>query len=396
MKKLFLPIITSILATYLVACGGGGSTTTKGDINTDENSVHIEKVLKSDAYIKLYVEFDIFALSHDGTKAYGISDHTFFVTDITSIYPWMKSAEEEIYHYKDISKLEIDLPSDTSGDLSKPNQSLSAIVISPDGQRAYLTTYDSRHNGGMGTLVSVDISDPKQPKVIDKDSINLYFDGITIFPNGKYLLAMTSKDGSLSTDLTVIDIQNLTNPNVAGSIQKSSASDDVINAISISDDSKRAYIATDNTIEIINLEDPTLPRRIHSIKGDALAIAATKNRKRVYANSEKKLNLYDVEKDKMRLIDTYEIPGDGNYDEIENLILSDDENSLYVTCSDMNETPNNSLLIFDTSEKDALNFKKKVPAPANSVLTYDHHNYIAPDGKKFYALAVWLYIINLQ
>jgi WD40 repeat protein len=175
---------------------------------------------------------------------------------------------------------------------------------------------------------------------------------------------------------------------------------DSINAVFISSDSKRAYMATDNTIEVINLEEPTVPRRIKSISTgymDALAIIVTKDRKRMYVNSEKNLKIYDIEDDNMSFIHSHEIAGDGHYDEIENLTLSDDDNTLYATCSDEGVEPNNSLVVFDISDKDKLNLKKKIAAPRDIALTYDAHNQsLSTDGKKFYTLTTWFYVMNLD
>lgn len=406
MQRLFLPIITFIVATYLVGCGGGtGTVANSGDNVPNNNSIEIDKALKNKISIKLHVDFDFFQLSQDGTKIYGISrnDENFLVVDIRKIYHWHTTEDgETIYEFREISRLKIDLPSasDTTEDESKPNQTLSAIQISPDGKTAYLIAVDPRSGGGIGTLIIVDISNPKNPKVVNKDTINRYFDGIKVSPNGKYLFAMTSTDNSLATDLTIIDIQDTTKPKVLGEIRKGEYSMDAINALSLSNDGKRAYLATDNSIEVINLEDPTLPIRIYREEREyisTLGIVVTKNRKRMYVNEEKELQVFDIEDDKMAFITSYQINGDGHYDEIENLTLSDDENTLYATCSDEETEPNNSLVVFDISDKDKLVFKKKILAPSDSALTYDVSNQaLAPDGKKFYTLETWMYIINLE
>lgn len=396
MQRLFLPIITFIVATYLVGCGGGNVP--------NNNSIKIDKALKNKISIKLHVDFDFFQLSQDGTKIYGISrnDENFLVVDIRKIYHWHTTEDgETIYEFREISRLKIDLPSasDTTEDESKPNQTLSAIQISPDGKTAYLIAVDYRSGGGIGTLIIVDISNPKNPKVVNKDTINRYFDGIKVSPNGKYLFAMTSTD-ILATDLTIIDIQDTTKPKVLGEIRKGEYSMDSINALSLSNDGKRAYLATDNSIEVINLEDPTLPIRIRREEREytrTLGIVVTKNRKRMYVNKEKELQVFDIEDDKMAFITSYQINGDGHYDEIENLTLSDDENTLYATCSDEETEPNNSLVVFDISDKDKLVFKKKILPPSGSVLTYDVSNQaLAPDGKKFYTLETRMHIINLE
>ena len=390
MQRLFLPIITFIVVTYLVGCGPNVS---------NSNSIKIDKALKNKSYIKLHVDFDFFQLSQDATKIYGISDESFLIVDITKIYP-RNTKSEETYEYREISRLKIDLPSDISGDVSKPNQTLLDIQISLDGKAAYLTTYDSRHDGGMGTLIIVDISNPKNPKVLNKGTINHYFDGIEVSPKGKHLFAMTSTEtNSNPTDLTIIDIQDTTKPKVLGKIQGVNF-DDYINALSLSNDEKRAYLATDNSIEVINLEDPTLPIRIRRELREYssnMAITVTKNGKRMYVSKDKELQVFDVEDDKMAFITSYEINGDGHYDDIENLTLSDDENTLYATCSDREEEPNNSLVVFDISDKDKLVFKKKILAPSDTALIYNVNNQaLDPDEKKFYTLQTWFYVMNLE
>jgi hypothetical protein len=394
MQRLFLHIITFIVATYLVGCGGtSAKEPSSDDTVSNKNSIEIDKALKNKNYIKLHSSLKGFELSNDGTKTYGHSEASFYVTDITKVYPI--PINEELYEFKNIARLEIPLPDASSLEMTKPNQSISSITISPDEKFAYLITNDPRSHGGKGTLIIVDISNPKKPKVVNRDTINLYFDDIVrVLPNAKHLLVGTSDGGPL--DLTIIDIQDATKPKVVGRIKTA----DYINAISISNDSKRAYIATDDSIEIINLEDPTLPIRITKIDrdyGSTLALVVTKNKKRMYASFEKSLQLYDIEKDNFKLITSYQIDGDGHYDDIENLILSDDENTLYATCYNNDKDPDNSLVVFDITDKDKLDFKKNVIAPSNAVLVYDVQDQaLAPDEKKFYALTAYFHIINLE
>lgn len=392
MQKLIFPIIIFISIYTLVGCG---------TIDTnDTNSIKTDKALKNKSHIKLHVDFNDFKLSHNGKKVYGIGSTTFSVTDITKVSLLNLKSGKEVYEYRNIARLEIDLPTsgegESYGDLSKANQILADLTISPDEKTAYLTTYDPRHGGGKGTLIIVDISNPKNPKVINKDIIHQYFYHIITVPNGKYLLAPTSIDRLLPKYLTVIDIQDLNNPKIVGKIKTLGS----INDIFISDDSKRVYLATDNAIEIINLEDPTLPIRINSINtgyANALTVAVTKNKKRMYTNSEKELRIYDIEDDKMSFINSYEIAGDGYYDDIEKLILSDDENTLYAVCNDYDIEPDNSLVVFNINNKDKLDFKKKILAPSNAVFTYDVEDQaLSPDGKKFYALQTYFYVINLK
>jgi hypothetical protein len=410
-KKLFSTFTTLATAIYLVACGGGSSIPTNGSNNSSNHykNISVEQALKNNHYLKIkYGPGAVFQVSSDGTKIFSISDERFTVHDITKVK--MYNNDNERVQSNIISSLKIDLPDegDDSVNTSKPLEILGSMAISKDEKTAYLASYDPRGGDmpGIGTLIILDISDIKNPKIITKDTKYLYskdlkkISSIEVFPDGKHILVTTSRDtNSNSTDIHIIDVQDPKHPKIVAKLVKGRYNSDVINDITISDDGKRAYMATDNTIEVINLEDPTLPIRMQVIKrgyGNTKAIAITKNRKRMYVNSEKTLQVFDIEDDKKNLLTSFTIDGDGYYDEISNLVLSKDETRLYATCSDHNKEPDNSLVVFDITDKDKLKFKKKILAPSDTVFTYHANQKISPDGKKLYAKLVYFYIINLQ
>ena len=404
MKKIFLMLISLTAMPYLVGCGGdSGVVKNGGNSFQNANALSVNKALKNNQYLEVNTDSDeTFKFSSDGSTMYGISGHTFYIYDATKVHVWLKKKEKTLYAFDTISTLELNLPHGASN-LSEPYQTLeSTIGISPDEKTVYLASYDPRHGGAIGYLIILDISDLKNPKIVNKDTLHLYFDALKVFPDGKHLLAVTSNDHEgLSTDLHVIDVQDSKHPKEVGSLKKEYLSDDYIEDFTISNDGKRAYVATDNTIEVISLEDLTLPIRMQVIKREydsTLAIAITKNRNRMYVSREKVLQLFDIEDDKMNLITSYKIDGDGHYDDIENLVLSDDETSLYAACDDHDKKPDNSLVVFDITDKDKLKFKKKILSPETTLFApFSRNQEISPDGKKFYTHSrSYYYIFNLS
>jgi len=74
-----------------------------------------------------------------------------------------------------------------------------------------------------------------------------------------------------------------------------------------------------------------------------------------------------------------------------------DETRLYAASYDHDEKINNSLVVFDITDKDKLKFKTKIVAPDSVVFApYSSDQEISPDGKKFYAQQTYFYVINLQ
>jgi len=408
-KKIFSTFITLATTIYLVACGGGSSIPSNGSNSSGDSykNVSVDQALKKNRYLRISGPSENFKLSSDGTKIFSIGDEHFTVYDITKVK--MYNNDNERAQSNIISSLKIDLPDegDDSVNTSKPWEVLGSMAISKDEKTAYLASYDPRSTAGIGTLIILDISDVKNPKIITKDTKYLYskdlkkISSIEVFPDGKHILASTSEDPSgLGKNIHIIDVQDPKHPKIVAKLVKVWHNDDYINDITISDDGKRAYIATDNTIEVINLEDPTLPIRMQVIErgyGNTKAIAITKNRKRMYVNSEKTLQVFDIEDDKKNLLTSFTIDGDGYYDEISNLVLSKDETRLYAACYDHDEKINNSLVVFDITDKDKLKFKKKIVAPDSVVFApYSSDQEISPDGKKFYAQQTYFYVINLQ
>jgi len=307
-KKLFSTFTTLATAIYLVACGGGSSIPTNGSNNSSNHykNISVDQALKNNRYLRI--------------RGPG---ENFHVYDVTKVKIYENDNERALFDT--ISSLSLDLPNegDDGENRSKPWEVLECMAISKDEKTAYLASYDPRSGGGIGTLIILDISDIKNPKIITKDTKYLYSDdlkkisSIEVFPDGKHILVATSKDtNGNSTDIHIIDVQDPKHPKIVAQLVKGRYNSDVINDITISDDGKRAYIATDNTIEVINLEDPTLPIRMQVIErgyGNTKAIAITKNRKRMYVNSEKTLQVFDIENDKKNLLTSFTIDGEGYY-----------------------------------------------------------------------------------
>jgi len=390
-------LVISIALIAVVGCGGGVGTNS-GSTSHNTNNISVDQVLKNNRYLKVSTDADEdFRMSSDGTKIYGISGDTFYIYDTRKIHVWLKKEEETLYAFDTISRVELDLP---DGDtVSEPYQTLiSSLAVSKDEKTVYLATYDPRHRGAIGSLIILDISDIKNPKVINENTLHLYFDGLKMSPDGKHLLAITSNNhDELHVVLRVIDIQDYKHPKVVSSIQTRGD----IDSISVSDDGERAYIATTRSIEIINLEYPTAPVRMQVIPrgyDETTTIVVTKNRKRMYVNSEKVLEVFNIEDDKINLLTSTRIAGDEHYDDIEDLILSDDETRLYAACHDHNKEPNNSLVVFDITDKDKLKFKKKILSPDSYLFApFSPNQEISPNGKKFYTHSrAYYYIINLE
>ncbi len=404
MKKLIKMAVITAALVGLTACGGGGTagrTNTKG--GSSNSDISINQALKGKSTLKIHADNEHgFKISPDGTKMYnigaGVDYDSFSIEDMTQVELYPSGNPRG---FKNISRLKLFIPQNENESTRLESQTVSKIELSPDGKTAYVTTYDVRSDGWPGRLIIIDVSNPKKPEILFKKTLGLYFDGsIKATPNGKYLLAVTKTKDDFSENLTLIDIQDPKQPKVVDTlsdIDNLSGWNDItdINEIAISANSKRAYIVTSNTTEIINLEDNLL-RHIKMIKRGGSGIAITKDRKRMYKSIGNNVEVYNIEDDKMTFMNQLKT----DTTEVVAVTLSPDEKRLYASGEIMTadyEGLNDQLLVVDISDKDKLVFKKSIEMPDSIVLTYDPSMIaISPDGKKFYAMQVWFYITNLE
>ncbi len=366
MKNLILTSIVVMLSICLTGCGTGLAGDSR---KVDKEKISIDSILED------------FVLSHNGHKGYIIGLDTLTILNMRN--------------YTTIGRLEVELPE--AVDLNKPDQIFQSIALSPDDKTVYITSHDPRHNGGPGSLFIVDVSNSRKPKLISETKLGLKFNfSIQILPDGKHMLATikASTYGITHADLVVLDIQNKKKPKIIGRLQDETYS--FHGDISISKNGKRAYLSRDVGIEIVNLEDLTLPRVISTIYidqeiiGDTYSVI-TKDKKWLYAiNNNNDLFLYNIEKEgNPRLVFTKTFPDVAG---LEYLLLSPDEKKLYVTS--MGNEEDSTLTIFDISDRKKLTIIKTIHRDSYQFVR-SAGAIVSPDGKKIYFARVWLYVIKL-
>jgi hypothetical protein len=153
------------------------------------------------------------------------------------------------------------------------------MTLSKDGTKAYLVTYKK--------FEIVDVSDPKNPKLISSLEMN----------NGYNIVL--SKDGTkayvvgMNNGLKVIDISDPKNPK---NISVSNDFDNVSGIVLSKTDNTKAYLINDNLFEIVDISDLMNPKIIDYVEmnGYALKLIVSSDETKAYVLDRYALEIIDI------------------------------------------------------------------------------------------------------
>jgi hypothetical protein len=212
---------------------------------------------------------------------------------------------------------------------TKFNEKLEIRSLSSDGKKLYVTskTYDDQNGAGSSKILDIsDISNPKLTEttnypgllvasnsnklygvekrvkfvVIDENSkaelgsfaINDYYYNLVLSSGGNTIYAVGSTHGDSSGFFQLIDVRDSNNPKVIGTIDTPNWASDV----AISKDSKKAYIAHSDGVEIVDISNPYNPKVVDRIYIDhgINKISLVDDDKKLVASKSKELFVINI------------------------------------------------------------------------------------------------------